>query len=541
MPVYPTPPDIVTNKWYALVYTYDGLTAKFFVDGALIAENIISGLSFNNSDDLFLGRLYNPSDPSIFQYWFNGVMDEVRIYKRAITQQEIIALNTSDPDQLGNTATGINALGKNTTGYNNTADGYQALFSNTTGFNNTATGHNALYFNTSGNNNTASGVSSLYNNTIGTKNTSGGIQSLFNNTTGNHNTASGYNSLYNNTTANFNIATGDYALQNNTTGSANTAVGYSAGSAFGYSYSTFLGYRATSTVPGLFNVTVIGNGASATASNQVRIGNSLVTSIGGKVGWTTFSDGRYKKNVREDVPGLAFINTLRAVTYTVDVDGLDRAYKSNKAQSNGDADKQLDSEEIKAKKERAKIIHTGFVAQEVEKAAQKIKYNFSGVDAPQNEKDIYGLRYSEFVVPLVKAVQELSKQNEELTRKADKIDVLEQELAQLKLILQELKGGNFAADDITSVNLSSAYLSQNIPNPSNGNSVIRYYIPLNVGNGRIVISDMKGSVIKTIILASQGEGQVKLTTQGMAAGTYNYSLWLRGQKVDTKQLIVNGY
>ena len=36
-------------------------------------------------------------------------------------------------------------------------------------------------------------------------------------------------------------------------------------------------------------------------------------------------------------------------------------------------------------------------------------YDFSGVDAPKNDKDIYGLRYSEFVVPLVKAVQELNE------------------------------------------------------------------------------------------------------------------------------------
>ena len=30
------------------------------------------------------------------------------------------------------------------------------------------------------------------------------------------------------------------------------------------------------------------------------------------------------------------------------------------------------------------------------------------MDAPKNENDFYGLRYAEFVVPLVKAVQELN-------------------------------------------------------------------------------------------------------------------------------------
>ena len=91
----PTPgysPYIAKNEWYCLVYTYDGSTAKFFVDGNLKSQYNISGLSFGNADDLYLGRLYNPSDPSSFPYWFNGTMDEVRIYNRAINDQEVSAL-----------------------------------------------------------------------------------------------------------------------------------------------------------------------------------------------------------------------------------------------------------------------------------------------------------------------------------------------------------------------------------------------------------------------------------------------------------------
>jgi hypothetical protein len=52
------------------------------------------------------------------------------------------------------------------------------------------------------------------------------------------------------------------------------------------------------------------------------------------------------------------------------------------------------------------MVRTGFIAQDVEAAARALGYDFSGVDAPKNESDLYGLRYAEFVVPLVKAVQE---------------------------------------------------------------------------------------------------------------------------------------
>ena len=49
---------------------------------------------------------------------------------------------------------------------------------------------------------------------------------------------------------------------------------------------------------------------------------------------------------------------------------------------------------------------SGFLAQEVEKAAKEVGYDFSGVDKPQDANGMWALRYAEFTVPLVKAVQE---------------------------------------------------------------------------------------------------------------------------------------
>ena len=62
--------------------------------------------------------------------------------------------------------------------------------------------------------------------------------------------------------------------------------------------------------------------AKVNASNKVLIGNSNVTSIGGYASWSNFSDGRFKRNIKENVPGLSFINKLRPVTYTLDIDAI---------------------------------------------------------------------------------------------------------------------------------------------------------------------------------------------------------------------------
>jgi len=89
----------------------------------------------------------------------------------------------------------------------------------------------------------------------------------------------------------------------------------------------------------------------------------------------------------------------------------------------------VSAEEIQARDKKSAIIYTGLIAQEVEEAAKSIGYDFSGVDAPDNEKDHYGLRYSTFVVPLIKAVQEqqtiieeLKKQNAEMLNRIEALE-----------------------------------------------------------------------------------------------------------------------
>jgi hypothetical protein len=53
-----------------------------------------------------------------------------------------------------------------------------------------------------------------------------------------------------------------------------------------------------------------------------------------------------------------------------------------------------------------KIKYSGFLAQEVEQASKDAGYDFSGITVPKNPREIYSLSYEQFVVPLVKAVQE---------------------------------------------------------------------------------------------------------------------------------------
>jgi hypothetical protein len=297
--------------------------------------------------------------------------------------------NTTGHDNVAN---GKESLTYNTSGYENVANGNQSLYSNTTGYDNVANGYQSLYSNTTGFNNVANGYRSLYSNTTGYSNVANGYHSLSSNTTGNYNVANGNGSLTYNTIGYNNVAIGDQSLFSNTTGFQNTAIGSASGK--------FLPNNVN-------NVTCLGSdtGWNTTTSNQINIGNHSVTSIGGQVNWGTYSDKRIKTDVKENVPGLAFIKQLTPVTYHLDIK------KQYELAMNGKKDESADYPE---KYDIEKITQTGFLAQDVEAAAKSVGYDFNGVEAPKNGEGLYKLRYAEFVVPLVQAVKELSKENEEL-------------------------------------------------------------------------------------------------------------------------------
>jgi hypothetical protein len=75
-----------------------------------------------------------------------------------------------------------------------------------------------------------------------------------------------------------------------------------------------------------------------------------------------------------------------------------------------------------------KIRFSGFVAQDVEKAAREVGYDFGGITKPKTSTDLYSLSYESFVVPLVKAVQEQQQVTE--TQRND-IDLLKAQVAEL--------------------------------------------------------------------------------------------------------------
>ncbi len=287
-----------------------------------------------------------------------------------------------------NSAMGAGALYSNSTGSWNSAFGYQSLYLNN-GNSNSAFGYNSLFYN-GGNENTALGSYALYSNTTGFSNTSVGVKSLYVNTTGYANTSIGYETLFSNQSGQGNTALGYQALYSVTSGWLNTALGVGAGS---------------SITSGDNNI-IIGNNAQVpnpTLDYQIRIGNTSITYAGIQVAWTITSDIRWKKNIIPSNLGLNFITLLNPVSYI-------------------------------RKNDEEERVEYGLIAQEVEEVLKNEGIENSGM-LTITDKGMYELRYNDLIAPMIKAIQELSEENQTLKVKYQN---LEARLSKFEEIQNEL-------------------------------------------------------------------------------------------------------
>ena len=391
-------------------------------------------------------------------------------YNLIIGEEAGTTLTTGDD----NTLMGYKAGNNLTTGSLNVAIGREALFSEQGGSGSIAIGSYALYSqNISGsegsvtnNLNTAIGINAGYNITTGSANIAIGADAMYNNSLQNGCVAIGNSALYSmkiDAGWNFddfvgrpsagNTAVGEEAGFLSTTSLDSTFIGSRAGKGTGPcvgNFNTFIGSNAGSRINGFadnnilvgafagsdFNGTanelttgdnnimignksdfsvsdaqdqiIIGSSLVGTSDTRVHIGNGtshIYNDFNSNATWTHSSDERQKTNIQDDILGLNFINNLRTVTYT------------NKSPSEFPEEWQAYDPEDTEPMGGGNIIH-GFIAQEVKEALDKVGCDtFGGWDI--NPDGRQGVSFEAFVMPLVKAVQELSAKVSELEAKLE--------------------------------------------------------------------------------------------------------------------------
>ena len=80
------------TEWHHFVGTYDGSTVRIYVDGVEGTQGAFLGSIIANTNNLTIGRIFEDT------YNIKALIDDVRIYERALSAIEIQALyNATKP------------------------------------------------------------------------------------------------------------------------------------------------------------------------------------------------------------------------------------------------------------------------------------------------------------------------------------------------------------------------------------------------------------------------------------------------------------
>ena len=77
----------VLGQWYHFVYTVNGATETFYINGAQASSAQKTGACGDNNNYFAIG-----SDSSYPAYFFNGLIDETRVYNQALSAQDVSQL-----------------------------------------------------------------------------------------------------------------------------------------------------------------------------------------------------------------------------------------------------------------------------------------------------------------------------------------------------------------------------------------------------------------------------------------------------------------
>lgn len=341
-----------------------------------VGTNFTPTLTSVANNDVLVGVSVNPT--------FSNSYTNVGTYGM---QVEGINFGRGAGSRVSNIAIGNGALIKNTTGINQVVIGYESGKAISNGVQNTIIGANSLTVASSGSSNTVVGAQNSNALTTGSNNCVIGTSSLSAATTGSTNIAIGLQVLLGLTTGSNNIALGNYAGNGVTNGQHNVSIGQLSlyygnssnnigiGNRAGFNVSTgsgntLIGHQADISDGSYSNSTALGNGASATQSNAIQLGNSSITLLRSQVSLTVASDRRLKERIMDTRYGLKDVMRLRPVDYVMSTNQLQQV---------------------------------GFIAQDVQAIVPEV---VTGKEGDLSKGDILGITYEKLVPILTKAIQE---------------------------------------------------------------------------------------------------------------------------------------
>ena len=138
------------------------------------------------------------------------------------------------------------------------------------------------------------------------------------------------------------------------------------------------------------------------------------------------------------------------------------------------------------------------------------------------------MNYSEFIPIMIKGMQEQQQT----------IQSLQQIVEKQQQQINQLLAANVSLPKTINVDVSSATLQQNAPNPFSSNTLIRCNVPSTAKQAQLRVYSSDGNLLKTYTLNNKGMNQVIINGATLSSGQYAYSLSVDGKVVDCKNMVL---
>ena len=170
-----------------------------------------------------------------------------------------------------------------------------------------------------------------------------------------------------------------------------------------------------------------------------------------------------------------------------------------------------DTDESTSKKNN--LLHFGLIAQELQEIYPNLIH--------EGQDGYLGINYVEMVPVLIRAIQELKE-----------------EIDELKGTGTARKSPTVSTTSVDNAKGNNNMLYQNTPNPAKNQTIIRYQLAEDAQDAAICIFDMTGKQVKKFPISS-GTNNVVINGYELGQGMFLYSLIVNGQEIDTKKMIIS--
>jgi hypothetical protein len=299
----------------------------------------------------------------------------------------------------------------------------------------------------------------------------------------------------------------------------------------GHSENGYGGYFYSTNLYGLRAATGVSGGYAGVFDGNVYAFGSYFSS----------SDKNLKKNIQDFGNAMSIINQLKPKNYEFRTDDAKFAsFNLPKGTHYGliaqDVEQVLPNlvketpQEIGRKEDKLIGLQLNDKGEAIPAATeQKVRAE----QAKKEVMNIKGVNYEELIPILIKGMQEQDKVIHDQGTKIEELTQLVQ-----KLQGSPISSSTHSNDAVSSASLSSASLSQNVPNPLTNSTSIGYTLPVGISKAVLTITDSNGSTVKQISINGGGKGAVSIETSTLSAGTYYYSLIVNGKPIETRTMVI---